>query len=267
MLLDTYSHADRPPGDLESFLAELRRRRVFSIAVSPDPESYARTSVLTSGEPLVVPALGVQPDRAAAWAGRLDEVVAALDGAAVVGTIGLDRNGAQRAADFPAQKTVFARLLAEAAERDLLVNVHTKAAEEVVVAELRRHDVRRVIVHWYAGSVRAFRALTEQGAYFSIGVGISLDNAARAIATAVPADRLLTETDLQGGSAEAGAHTARPGLVIDVQRELAKVRGVSVRELQEQVRTNFLRLISGNVALETAYRRANTSFESDGGIS
>ncbi len=268
MLLDAHLHLHRYTGDVAPVLAEIRRRRVFSIAVADDPESHARTLELGGDEVLVLPAFGVHPARATEWAGRLDELLGPLDSVAMVGDIGLDRHAATNADSHPAQDAVCEFLLVEAKRRDLVVNLHTKAAEERIVSALRRHDVRRVIVHRYAGPVRAFRDLVDLGAYFSVGVGVLHDDTACAIAAEVPTERLLTATDNPGvrtlppGTLPPGGEEGRPSLLIDVQRALARVRGVPVRDLQDQVRANFERLIVDDERLETPYRRARDSFVS-----
>jgi len=261
VLLDAHFHLGGHADDAASVLAEIRRRRVFSLAVARNPASYAQTTILAGDEPLVVPAFGVHPACAADWAGRLDELVPPLDSAAMLGEIGLDHHWVTDASTYPAQQAVFQHFLVEAERRNLVVSLHTKAAEEEIVTGLRRHGVSRAIVHWYAGPVRAFRELVDLGAYFSVGVAVLVDDTARAIAAEVPIDRLLTETDNPSGWKWLKGEEGRPSLLIEVQRELARVRGMSVHDLQDRVRTNFERLIAGDDLLEAPYRRARDSFD------
>ena len=261
MLLDVHMHLDRYPPGADDVLAEIRKRRVFSIAVSMDPDSHARTVRLAEGESLVLPTFGVHPARAPQWADRLDEMQEALDRTPMVGEIGLDRCWVEDAGAYPAQERVFDWFLAAATQRDLAVNLHTKAAEDDIAAGLRKHDVRRAIVHWYAGPVRAFRALVDHGCWFSVGCGVLGDDVEKAIAAEIPDDRLLTETDNPGGWRWMTDAWGRPSLLIEIQRELARVRGMSTGDLQALVRANWERLIAGDARLEEPYRRAAASFE------
>lgn len=262
MLLDAHAHLDKYGPAIDPVLAELRRRRVFTVAVSVDPASYAATCAIAEREPLVLPAFGIHPACAAEWSGRLEQIDDLLAATPVIGEIGLDYHFVEDRTTYPAQRRVFDHCLAAAAAGDQVVNLHTKAAEDDVLAALRRHGIRRAIVHWYSGPVRAFRGLVEHGCWFTVGVEVLQSDVIRAIAAEIPAERLLTETDNPGGWEWLTGETGRPGLVLDVQRELAEVRGVPVAELQAQVAANWRALMDGDVRLTAPYERAAASFVS-----
>lgn len=261
MLVDAHCHLHRTQGPIAPVLAELRRRHVFAVSVAMDLDTYRQTQCLAAGSELVLPTLGIHPACAAAWVDRLDEVEALLDETPMLGEVGLDYHWVEDSSTYPVQRAVLDRLLAAATERDLVVNVHTKAAEEDVLTALQRHEVRRAIVHWYAGPVRTFRELLDHGCHFTVGVEVLCSEIIRDIAREIPADRLLLETDGPGAwRSLTGADEERA--LLDVQREVARVRDVPAKVLQDQVSANFEALIAGDARLTGPYERARAALSS-----
>ncbi len=261
MLVDAHCHLHRTRGPIAPVLAELRRRHVFAISVATDVDAYRQTQRLAAGSELVLPTLGIHPVSAAAWVDRLDEVEALLDETPMLGEVGLDYHWVEDSDTYAAQRAVLDRLLAGATERDLVVNLHTKAAEEDVLAALRRHDVRRAIVHWYSGPVLTFRELLDRGCLFTVGVEVLCSDIIRDIAREIPADRLLIETDGPGAWEWLTGEQEERSL-LDVQLEVARVREVPVTRLQDQVAANFEALIAGDVRLTIPYERARATLGS-----
>ena len=259
MLIDAHCHLDKYGDGVGSVLDEIRRESVFTVSVAVDPESYAVAKDLGGRCEFVLPTFGVHPCEAARFADRLDELRPLVEETPMIGEIGLDYHFVEDRATDTAQRRVLDFFLARAAEQDKVVNLHTKAAEDDVLAALRRHETRRAIVHWYSGPVRAFRGLVEVGAYFTIGVEVLQSDIIREIAAAVPGDRLLTETDNPGGHRRLTGDEGRPALVRDVVRELAAVRGESAGSIRRRVCDNFERLIDSDPRLAEPFRRATAS--------
>lgn len=253
MLIDAHAHFDMyAADDLSIALVELERERVFTVAVTMDPASYARTKEIASTQSWLLPTFGIHPWRAADWADRLDELTDAIAASPMLGEIGLDFHWVEDAATYPRQRAVFEHFLQAARDQDKIVNLHTKGAEQEVLDLLRQYAIRRAIVHWYSGPMRVFEALVEFGAYFTVGVEVLQADARkiRKIARRIPADQLLTETDNPGGwewfhSGEWGM----PHLVQRVVDEIAVVRQITRDEVIALVHANFLRLLGDDERL------------------
>jgi len=256
VLVDAHHHLDLHGAGVAAALAEIRRRRILTIAVALDPESYRRTVSLAAGEPLVLPAFGVHPARAADWAGRLDEVVALAESAAQIGEVGLDHHFVRDRAADAAQRRVLDALLEVAARRDVPVTLHTKAAEGEIADALEDHGVARAVVHWYSGPVRDFRRLVDLGCWFTVGVEVLTSAAIREVARQIPVERLLTETDAPGGWKSLRGTPGAPGQIADVVREVARVRGMRAKDLRSLVWRNLGELFAGCCELEAAVRAA-----------
>ena len=160
-----------------------------------------------------------------------------------IGEIGLDyhyEDGAPR----QVQREWFRRQLALAQERNLPVVIHDRDAHEDTLRILEEYKPRGV-VHCFSGSVEMMRRLTAWGLYIGIGGVVTFKNARRAVevAAAVPADRLLLETDApyMAPEPERGQRN-HSGRIVHVARRLAEIRGEDPESLCRQTCANACRL-------------------------
>jgi TatD DNase family protein len=254
MLIDAHAHMDMYDAeDLPRALAELTEHRVFTIAVSMDPASYTRTKDIAADHPWLLPTFGIHPWHGADWADRLDTLDDLIAASPMLGEIGLDYYWVKDKATYPGQRRTFEYFLRAARHQDKIVNLHTKGAEQDIVALLQQYAIRRIIVHWYSGPMSAFNALSELGAYFTVGVEVLTSQKIRRIAQRIPPEQLLTETDNPGGWA--WLHNDEPGMphhlnqVIDA---VAEVRQTTRDIVIETVRANLLRLFGDDPRLAAA---------------
>lgn len=242
MLIDAHIHLDRYQEELDAALQQMVEHRLFAIGVSMDIPSYERTLEISRRCELVLPAFGIHPWNASEYADRLGDVGWAVEQTPLFGEIGLDHHFIQDVSLYPAQRAVFEFFLAAAREQNKMVNLHTKGAEEEVLQLLEKHDVQRVIVHWYSGPVEVFRRLAARGAYFTFGPELLESKHIQVLARECPLEHLLTETDNAGQRLPDGS-VRMPLLVRDVVTALAGVREMSVEAMVETVEANLLRLI------------------------
>ncbi len=188
-----------------------------------------------------------------------------------VGEIGLDRWILDRArpddprlaglrrAPIDEQLEAFHFQLSLAAARNLPCTIHCIDAYGLLHDTLRAaaRPARGFLLHAYAGSLELMRSFADLGAYFSFN-GYFLDprRAARLrpVYAAVPADRLLVETDapampLPRDSATHHLPRSPEGAVINhpanleaAYAALAAWRGLPVSDLAAQISENFARL-------------------------
>lgn len=249
-LIDTHAHLfdDRFAADLPAVLDRAAAAGVERVVAVGIDAATSRASVEQAARfPLVVAAVGIQPNHAAEAApGDWDEVVrlaAAAGRVAAVGETGLDRYWDRT--PFPVQEDYFARHLALARRLGKPVVIHCREAEADVVrmlkAEFERHGPVRGVMHSFTGDRATAEACLAMGLYVSFAGMVTYKTAAdlRAVAAAVPADRLLVETDcpylapvpVRGGRNE-------PAYVTYTLACLAKERGVSAEELGDRTTRN-----------------------------
>jgi TatD DNase family protein len=199
-LIDSHAHLDFPQFDADRDAIVERARGAGLIAilnVGADLPSSRAAVALADTYDFIYAAVGVHPhDAATVTPVVLDELrtLARHLKVVAIGEIGLDyyRDLSPR----PAQRRAFADQLALAAELDLPVVVHSREAHGDVLAVLRGWEGTGVLHSYSAGPERLEEVL---GLGFSIGISgpVTFPKAdqLRAVAAAVPLERLLVETD------------------------------------------------------------------------
>ncbi len=237
------------------------------------PADWSAVSALATRFPWLVPSYGVHPwdcgNRPADWQSLLEARLAA-EPRARVGEIGLDRWILDRAklddprltglrrASLDEQTEVFARQLALAADRNLAASIHCNDAWGALrdVLQLSRRPACGFLLHAYSGPADMVKTFADLGAYFSFN-GSFLDprrTRQREAFKAVPADRLLVETDAPAmplpTAAEkfslppspTGSRLNHPANIAAVYAGLAAFLDQPVPQLADQVAANFRRL-------------------------
>jgi TatD DNase family protein len=235
----------------------------------PDVADLAREQAF------VVPSYGLHPwdagNRSPDWREKL---VAHWDAnpRAAVGEIGLDRWMLDRAkpddprlaglrrAPLEEQLEVFLWQLTAATERERPASIHCLDAFGAMHDALRaaRRPKRGFLLHAYSGPAEMIEGFAKLGGYFSFN-GAFLHprrHRLREVFVAVPADRLLVETDAPAMrlpeereafpplAAEAGSWANHPANLGAAYAGLAEWRGIDLAALAAQVEENFQRLFA-----------------------
>lgn len=255
-------------------LADLREIPLARMVVNGTAETdWPDVAALAQAHAFVLPSYGLHPWNVGNATPRWhDELQRMLDRnpAAAVGESGLDRWMLERArpddsrlaglrrAPLETQLEAFTWQLQLAAERNLPVTIHCLDAWSALLDALRRtpRPARGFLLHAYGGSIELAGEFAALGAYFSFnGCFLGERQAAkRAVFTAIPADRLLAETDAPAmplpearrtyslpGFAD-GNPVNHPGNITAVYTGLAEIRGITVDALAGQLAANFTRL-------------------------
>lgn len=183
-----------------SLIETCRQSHVARMVVNGSSEAdWPEVLALARAHPEVIPAFGCHPwyvqERTVHWQETLIGFLDAIPSA--VGEIGLDRWKPDLAWDF--QEEVFVWQLRLAAERNLPVCIHCLRAWGKLHDLLRANPLPSCgfLLHSYGGPKEMIAPLADLGAYFSFP-GCFLAAAKvrqRETFKAVPADRLLLETD------------------------------------------------------------------------
>ena len=218
-LFDAHNHlhdawlAPHLPAVLRDLAAAGIAAAVVNGTAESDWPDVARLCTATA-TPHLQPSFGLHPwdvgNASPAWRDTLRRHLDAHPGAAI-GEIGLDRWILDRArpddtrlaglrrASLDEQREAFAWQLAEAAARQLPVTLHGLDAWGPLTDLLRTsaRPARGFLLHAYGGSLELARDLLPLGAYFSFNAAFLAPRhtARRAVFAALPADRLLIETD------------------------------------------------------------------------
>ena len=190
--------------------------------------------------------VGIHPNQAAeAVPGAWDQVVALVGRERVVaiGETGLDRHW--DFTPFPVQEDYFVRHLELAREHNLPVVIHCREAEadvlRLVRADFDRHGPLPGVMHSFSGDMALAEACLAMGLYLSFAGMLTYKNAAplRAVAAAVPVERVLVETDSPYlAPVPVRGRRNEPAYVAHTAACLAGLLGLSPEELAERSTAN-----------------------------
>jgi TatD DNase family protein len=246
-VIDTHAHLDACADPPEAVLERARAAGVGRVvSVGTSVESCRWTVALCQRATGVSAALGIHPHEAGKVGGEEVAELRELFGhveAVAVGETGLDfyRDYAPR----EAQQRLFGEHLELAAELDLPVVVHTRAAAAETLERLAtfRGDV---VLHCFSDPA-LLGAAVDRGYYVSFAGNVTYPKAEdlRAAAARIPADRILAETDspylspqpVRGGTNE-------PAHVVHTVGALAAARGEAADDLEAQIDANARRVFS-----------------------
>lgn len=240
-MIDTHAHLDasaEPADVLVERAREVGVTRIITVGTSES--SWREATAIAERHDGVFLALGVHPHEAADGdVGALREVLAHAK-AVAIGETGLDYHRDYAPRD--AQRRVFDAQLELAAELDKPAIIHTRAADEDTLAGLDGF-AGTVVLHCFS-SLPLLEPALEHGWYVSFAGNVTYKNAhdLRSAAYAVPAERLLAETDspyltpvpLRGRPNE-------PANVVHTVAALAHARNADATDLAAQIDANASR--------------------------
>src|SRR5262249_51628947 len=251
----THAHLDDEQfaADLPAVLARAEAAGVrHVVAVATTAPSSAKCVELAARHPLLVAAVGIQPNHVAeaalgGWGGG----VALVRGERVVawGETGLDRSW--DSPPFPQQEDYFARHLELARKHNLAVVIHCREAEADVVRMLRaeydRQGPVRGVMHSFTGDAATAERCLAAGLYISFAGMVTYKNARplREVAARVRLDRRLVETDSPYlAPVPVRGKRNEPANVAHTAACLAQVLGVTPEVLAAQTTRNARALFS-----------------------
>ena len=251
--IDTHCHLDEEAFEVDRQATIDRAQaqgivRMISIGTTRET-SQAAVAIATSRPECVSAAVGIQPNYVAlAKAGDWDEIVSLSKHPSVVaiGETGLDRYWDQ--APIELQRDYFARHLQLARETGLPFVVHCREAEADVLAMLReaaQAGPLRGVMHSFTGSWETAEECLQLGLLISFAgmVSFKKSDALRTVATQIPLDRMLIETDAPYlAPAPHRGKRNEPAFVRHTADCLAQLRGVTVEEIARETTANARRL-------------------------
>jgi TatD DNase family protein len=252
MLVDSHCHLDFPDfaDELESVVARAEAAGVGRmVTISTRVARHAGVLAIAERFSNVYCSIGTHPHNAHE---ELDVTAADLVTRAhhpkvvAIGEAGLDYH--YDYSPRAAQAQVFRQHIAAARETGLPLVIHTREADadtaKILIDETKKGAFPAVLHCFTGGRELAFTGI-ELGLYVSF-TGIltfKKSDELRAIAAALPADRILVETDapyLAPGRYR--GKRCEPAYVAETAKVLAEVRGTSLENIARQTTENFFRL-------------------------
>lgn len=201
---------------------------------------------------------GVHPDNEGVTEPTLDGLVqlGSLPRVVAIGETGLDyyRLGERTHADMEWQRERFRTHIRAARQSQKPLVIHTRSASQDTLSILKEEGedgssgAAGGVFHCFTESGLVAKAALDLGFYISFSGILTFKTAQdlRDVATWVPMDRLLIETDSPYlAPVPYRGKTNNPSYVPLVAQQLAALRGCSVQEMAEATSNNFTRLFKG----------------------
>lgn len=255
-MIDTHAHLDVEEFDADRDQVLLRAREAgIERIICPGITAASSEAIvrLAQSRADVFAAVGIQPNYSVqAATSDWDRIVALAAQPRVValGETGLDRYW--DFTPFDVQQDYFDRHLRLAQSRGLPVIIHCRDAEADLLPMLREATARGPlagVLHSFSGDQAFAEECLALGLYLSFSGSVTYTNkkfdGLRAVAAAVPEDRILLETDspyLTPHPLRGKQKRNEPSNLPLTARFLADLRGTSVEAFSEQTTANARRL-------------------------
>ena len=254
MLIDSHCHLDFPDfaDELDAVVARAEAAGIERmVTISTRVREQQKLLAIAERFPNVYCSVGTHPHHADEEDGiPADELIALTQPSKVValGEAGLDYFYEHGSRD--AQARGFRTHIAAARATDLPLVIHTREADEDcgrIIEEEMGKGAFRAVLHCYTGGRELAMNAVALGLYigFTGILTFKKSDALRALATELPVDRILVETDapyLAPGKFRGKRN--EPSYIVETAKVLADIRGVSLEEISRQTTENFYRLFS-----------------------
>jgi TatD DNase family protein len=262
MFTDSHCHLTFPEiaADFTAVRAAMADAQVTrALCISTTMEEFPSVQALATQHEGLWASAGVHPDSENVHEPTEDELVAAslLPKVVAIGETGLDyyqmeeRKGGRTVADLEWQRQRFRTHIRAARRAGLPLVIHTRSASDDTLSILREEGEEGGagsaggVFHCFAETREVARAALDLGFYVSLSGIVTFKNARElhAVATLVPEDRLLIETDspyLAPVPYRGKINT--PAYVPYVAARVAELRGVDVARIAQATSDNFTRL-------------------------
>ena len=219
----------------------------FVLAVTTTPRAFEGNLRLVDGRRRIRVALGLHPELVAERHTEIDLFVELLPQTAFVGEVGIDGSPRNRSS-FALQEKAFVRIVDECARHGgRVLSIHSRRAAGGVLDVLgSATGFGTPVLHWFSGTMRELDRAVSAGCWFSVGPAMLESPAGRRLASAMPKDRVLTETDAP--FAQLSGRPMMPWDVSQAEVGLADLWSETVQNVRSLLRDN-LRLLATRASL------------------
>jgi TatD DNase family protein len=243
-MVDTHCHIEMCEGTPDEIVARANEagvEKILTIGLTRD--TFDISLEIADAHESVFAAVGCHPNETSDWGAAHAEAIeraAAHEKVRAIGETGLDFF--RDSAPPDKQREAFRTQIEIAAQRNLPVSIHARAAEAECIDMLIEHGggLPAVILHCFSDVSQLGRAV-DAGFYCSFAGNVTFKNAPdlREAAKNVPAELLLVETDSPFlAPVPKRGKRCEPAWVTHTAQLIAEERGVSYEELDAIVTAN-----------------------------
>ena len=192
-MIDFHCHIDLypNPGDVAQICAD---RGLYVLSVTTTPSAWKVTSSLAGRKTQT--ALGLHPQIAHERKSELPLFDELLPRTGYVGEIGLD-GAPEFRKSWQDQCYVFEHILRSCEDvGGRIMSIHSRRAASAVLERIEACPrAGTPVLHWFSGSNKELDRAVDCGCWFSVGPAMLAGDRGRKLASRMPRERVLTETD------------------------------------------------------------------------
>lgn len=253
MFVDSHCHLDFPDlsADIDPILQRMRDNQVRNaLVVSVSLPQWPALLAFVEQHDCLYASVGVHPDYEDTPDPDVDELLrlaASSDKVVAIGETGLDYYRKPEPLDW--QRARFRTHIKASRASMLPLIVHTRAASDDTLRILHeeRADEAGGVMHCFTETWDVAQAALDLGFYISFSGIVTFKNAAdlQEVATKVPLDRMLIETDSPYlAPVPHRGKTNDPSKVIHVAQKIAALRDEPLEVIAHHTTSNFFRLFN-----------------------
>ncbi|SVD07823.1 uncharacterized protein METZ01_LOCUS360677, partial [marine metagenome] len=182
--------------DIPLILNHMKKLRVKACCVSMDYSSSKKTLELGKQSDLILPFLGVHPEKAQDDTELvfklIDENNEKISG---IGEIGLDNTYTNSDEEFQKQEEVFKTQLSYAEKFGKPVSIHSRKTLDKILEILPSYKIPSVLLHWFDGSKKQLQKAMNLECYVSFGPVMVYSQDKQVLLSKADKDKILVETD------------------------------------------------------------------------
>lgn len=241
-LIDTHCHLDLYENPKE-VAEEAARRGVYIISVTTTPTAYIGTKALEPYGSRIRTALGLHPELAADRVHELELFRRHLPSTKYVGEVGIDGSAPHRHSIDRQGRVLISILDMCAAAGGKTISLHSRGAAGLVLDLIEQEPLAgQFILHWFSGTSAQLSRAIKLGCWFSVGPAMLRSERGMQIASRLPMDKVLPESD--GPFGMNGRKPLWPWEAIGVAASLSAAWGIGTEEAQNHLAGNFRRLVA-----------------------
>jgi len=139
------------------------------------------------------------------------------------------------------QKKYFKDLIKLGIEIDKPLIVHSRKAEKECIKILEELKAKRVIMHYFSGNLNLAKRVIENKWLLSIPTAVKNSEHFQKIVEITPLNQLLCETDSPYSHPDK-KFPNEPANVLESYKMISKIKGLGIKEVEEQIENNFNRI-------------------------
>jgi TatD DNase family protein len=252
ILLDSHCHLNDPTiySRRQQIVKDANNVGVtYFLCVGWDLESSKKAVEIAHEFPGAYAAVGFHPENLEGVnLSALEEIKALAKDTKVkaIGEIGLDYHWYKDKDIQEKQKEWFVAQIDLANQLNLPISIHARDASGDCLKILQEHPLKQQgVLHCFSGSVETMKEMAKLGFYFGFDGPITYKNSTspKENVVACSIDRILTETDSPYLSPVPFRGTPNePKHIVEIEKEMAELRGQDKEELANHVLNNFKNL-------------------------